>query len=306
VIRELGGAFVEIVAPVLLVGGIGYLAGRARAIEISAITALAVTVLVPAIVFDSLARAALPRDLLARLALHVLLQLACLGLLALAAARLIGWRGPSQGALLLASVFGNAGNIGLPISWFAFGPTGLAIAGGWFAMTAIGVHTVGAFIAARARAGVRGAAARLARLPVLYAIAAGLLLNAVGWPLPSPLARASQLLAAGSVAVLLLLVGLQLARMTLREEAAGAALAAAIRLLAAPPVAWLTARLVGLEGTAMAVAVLQASMPTAVATALWAVEFDTRPALVSAAVVLSTLAGVVTITLLLATLTARP
>lgn len=121
-----------------------------------------------------------------------------------------------------------------------------------------------------------------------------------------PLARASQLLAAGSVPVLLLLVGLQLARMTLREEAAGAALAAAIRLLAAPPVAWLTAQLVGLEGTAMAVAVLRASMPTAVTTALWAMEFDTRPALVSAAVVLSTLAGVVTITLLLAALAARP
>jgi predicted permease len=104
------------------------------------------------------------------------------------------------------------------------------------------------------------------------------------------------------VAVLLLLLGLQLARLALREEAKGAALATAIRLLAAPPIAWLTGRLVGLEGMPLAVAVLQAGTPTAVVAALWAMEFDARPRLVAATVVLSTLASVVTLTLLLALL----
>lgn len=303
-IRELGVAFVEIVLPVLLIGGLGYLIGRTRPLDISAITGLAVTVLVPAVVFDSLARAALPRDLLARLALHVLIQIVLLGLLTVAVGRLLGWRGPALSALLLASVFGNAGNIGLPLSLFAFGPQGLAIAAGWFAATAISVHTFGVFIAARAHAGARAAVTQLARLPIVYAIAAGVVVNAAGWRLPPAIAKASQLLANGSVAVLLLLVGIQLARMALRDEAPGAMVATAIRLLVAPPLAWVTARLVGLEGTALAVAVLQASMPTAVAAALWAMEFDTRPALVTAAVVLSTLVGVVTLTLLLAVLTA--
>src|SRR5262245_44551608 len=44
---------------------------------------------------------------------------------------------------------------------------------------------------------------------------------------------------------MLLLVGLQLARLTVREEAPGAALATAIRLLAVPPIAWVMGRLVG-------------------------------------------------------------
>ena len=303
VITGVGAAFVQTVLPVLLIGGLGYLVGRARSLDLAPVTSLTVLVLAPAIVFDSFARAALPRDLLSRLVLHVALQLAAIWLLSVVVARLIGWRGPAQGAFLLATLFANAGNVGLPLALFAFGPDGLAIAGGWFAVMSIGASTIAPYLAARARLGVRGALARVGRQPIIYAVVAGVAVNLSGWPLPGPVANASRLLAGGAVALMLLLVGLQLARLTVREEAPGAAVATAIRLVAVPPIAWAVGRLVGLEGMALAVAVLQASTPTAVTSALWALEFDARPALVSAAVVLSTVASVVTLTLLLAVLT---
>jgi malate permease and related proteins len=303
VITGVGAAFVQSVLPVLLIGGLGYLIGRARSLDLAPVTSLTVLVLAPAIVFDSFARAALPRDLLSRLVLHVALQLAAIWLLTVVVARLIGWRGPAQGAFLLATLFANAGNVGLPLALFAFGSDGLAIAGGWFAVMSIGASTIAPYLAARARLGVRGALARVGRQPIIYAVVAGVAVNLSGWPLPGPVANASRLLAGGAVALMLLLVGLQLARLTVREEAPGAALATAIRLVAVPPIAWGVGRLVGLEGMALAVAVLQASTPTAVTSALWALEFDARPALVSAAVVLSTVASVVTLTLLLAVLT---
>lgn len=302
-IAGVGAAFVQSVLPVLFIGGIGYLVGRMRSLDLAPISGLAVAVLVPAVTFDSLARAALPRDLLLQLLLHVALQMAAIWLLTVLVARLLGWRGPAQGALLLATLFSNSGNIGLPLSYFAFGEEGFGIAGGWFAIMAIGSSTIAPYLAARARGGVRQAIANVARQPILYAAAAGLAVNLSGWSLPGPVAKASQLLAAGSVATMLLLVGLQLARMTLHHELPGAAVASSIRLLAVPFIAWIAARVVGLEGTALAVAVLQASAPVAVTSALWALEFNARPALVSAAVVLSTLASVVTLTVLLAVLT---
>lgn len=303
VIAGVGAAFVQSVLPVLLIGGLGYLVGRARSLDLAPITGLAVLVLSPAIVFDSLARAALPRDLFTRLVLHVTLQLAGIWVLTLVVARLAGWRGPAEGALLLATLFANSGNVGLPLALFAFGPDGLAIAGSWFAIMAIGSSTIAPYLAARARAGARGALSRVIRQPMLYAVVAGVTVNLAGWTLPGPAAKASQLLAGGAVAVMLLLVGLQLARLTVREEAPGAALATAIRLVAVPPIAWGAGKLVGLEGMALAVAVVQASTPTAVTSALWALEFDARPALVSAAVVLSTVVSVVTLTVVLAVLT---
>ena len=304
-ITGVGAAFVQSVLPVLLIGGLGYLVGRARTLDLAPITGLTVLVLVPAIVFDSLARATLPRDLLTRLVLHVALQMAAIWVVTVLVARLAGWRGPDQGGLLLATLFSNSGNVGLPLALFAFGPDGLAVAGGWFAVMSIGSSTVGPYLAARARLGVRGALGRVMRQPIIYAVAAGVIVNLGGFSLPGPVANASRLLAGGAVALMLLLLGLQLARLTAREEASGAALATVIRLVAVPPIAWGVGRLVGLEGMAFAVAVIQASTPTSISSALWALEFDARPALVSAAVVLSTVVSVVTLTVLLAVLTGR-
>lgn len=305
VIAGVGAAFVQGVLPVLLIGGLGYLVGRARTLDLAPITGLTVLVLIPAIVFDSLARATLPRDVLSRLVLHVALQMAVVWGVTVLVARLVGWSGPAESGLLLATLFSNSGNIGLPLALFAFGPDGLAVAGGWFAVMSIASSTVGPYLAARAQVGVRGALGRVARQPIIYAVAAGVIVNLSGWTLPGPVANASRLLAGGAVALMLLLLGLQLARLTVREEASGATLATVIRLAVAPPVAWAVGRLVGLEGLAFAVAVVQASTPTSITSALWALEFDARPALVSAAVVLSTVVSVVTLTVLLALLMPR-
>ena len=59
-ITGVGAAFLQSVLPVLLIGGLGYLVGRARSLDLTAITGLAVLVLSPAIVFDSLARPPCP------------------------------------------------------------------------------------------------------------------------------------------------------------------------------------------------------------------------------------------------------
>jgi predicted permease len=302
VIGALASVFVEVIAPVVIIAAVGFLVGRARELDLAALTGLMVSVIVPAIVFDSLARAAVSRELLGRLGLHVVVQLPLVGALALGACRVLAWRQPTRGALLMATLFSNSGNLGLPLALFGFGPAGLAVAGSWFAVQAVTLHTLGIFIAARARTTARVALARMARLPIIYAIAAGIAVNLAGVEVPRPVARASELLASGGLALMLLLLGLQLARMSPRAEAGGATVATAIRLLAAPPIAWVTGWMIGLEGMPLGVAVLQASTPTAVTAALWAMEFDAQPALVSAAVVLSTLAGVVTITVLMAVL----
>jgi len=97
VIAGVGAAFLQGVLPVLLIGGLGYLVGRARSLDLAPITGLTVLMLVPGIVFDSLARATLPRDLLSRLVAHVALQLAGVWLLTVVVACLVGWRGPVQG-----------------------------------------------------------------------------------------------------------------------------------------------------------------------------------------------------------------
>jgi predicted permease len=301
-VARLLSAFTDVIGPVLLVAAAGYGLGRRRIVEAQALTSLSVAVLVPSLAFYALTTSTLPQAALARFAGYILLQFVLIGIVILLAARASGWDRTLTTGLLLATLFSNAGNAGLPLAFFAWGSAGLGAAVGFFAVQAVATNVLAAYLAARAGGGAVHAARALLRLPVTYAIAAGLLLNVLGVPLPPPAARAVQLLANGAVAVMLLLVGVQLAEVHLGGEWGGIAFATATRLVVAPLLAWATAPLVGLDGVARQTGILQASLPTAVTAAIWASEFAVVPTVVSGAVVVTTLLSPLTVTVLLALL----
>ncbi|HEV2358755.1 MAG TPA: AEC family transporter [bacterium] len=236
---------------------------------------------------------------LARMAAYIVIQLVVIGVVAVGAALAFGWDRTRRTALLLATLFSNAGNAGLPLALFAWGQRGLAAALAFFAVQAVVTNMLAAYLAAQVESGARRALLALARLPITYAVAVGLLLDAVGVVPPAPIAKAAELLANGAVAVMLLLIGLQLAQVRPDGEWPVITAATVMRLVLAPVLAWVTAPWVGLEGVARQTSILQSSLPTAVTAAIWASEFGVAPALVSGAVVVTTLASPLTIAILL-------
>jgi predicted permease len=292
-------AFTNVVGPVLLVGGAGYALGRRRAVDGRALSSLSVAVFMPGIVFYAVTSSALQSVSLARFTGYLLVQFAVIAFLTAGTSRLYGWDRTLTTGLLLATMFSNAGNAGLPLAYFAWGNTGLAAAVGFFAVQAVMTNMVAAYLAAQAEAGAARALEALLRLPVTYAVAAGLLIDSLGIMLPPPIARATKLLADGALGVQLILVGVQLSEVRFSGAWRGIAFASAMRLVLAPALAWGTAPLLGLEGIARQTSILQASMPTAVSAAIWASEFAVTPALVSSVVVVTTLLSPLTITILL-------
>jgi len=284
---------------VLLIGAVGYALGRARLVDAQALTSLSVAVLAPAISFYAVTTATGDHSVLARMALYLMLQLVLIGVIAIAVSAAFGWDRTRRTGLLLATLFSNAGNAGLPLALFAWGSIGLAAALAFFAVQAVIVNMLAAYIAAQADSGARRALRALARLPVTYAVAVGLGLDALGIIPPVPVAKAAELLANGSVAVMLLLIGVQLAQVHLHGEWPAITVATVIRLGAAPVLAWVTAPWVGLDGVARQTSILQSSLPTAVTAAIWASEFGVAPALVSGAVIVTTLASPLTVGILL-------
>jgi predicted permease len=295
-------AFTDVIGPVLLIAVAGYVLARWRALDPRALAALAADILIPALMFSALSTSTLSRATLVRLTVYVFAQFLILGLVVAAGARLVKCDRVLTAGLLLATLFSNAGNAGMPLAFFAWGSAGLSAAAGFFAVSAIPANLLAAYLAAGARGGPALAVRALLRLPVTYAIAAGLAVNLAGLATPAPLAKAAQLVAAGAVAVMLLLVGAQIAAVRAAAAWRGLAFAVVVRLLVAPIVAWDTAPVVGLEGVVRQAAILQASLPTAVTAAIWASEFDSAPALVSGAVVATTVLSPLTITPLLALL----
>ena len=202
-------------------------------------------------------------------------------------------------AFLLSVVTVNAGNYGIPLNQFAFGPETVGMATVYYVATLlvtyggsilVGVPTVKAF---------RAVGGKLLRMPIIYAACAGLALRQSHLVIPDELWRPVNLLAAGAAPVMLTLLGIEPRSQSSRRTAGSALLGVrppAYRRPACGHECYVGHR-VRRRGAKRGDP--PSSMPTAVGAALVAVEFNVRPAFVSGAVLVTTLGSAVTLTILL-------
>jgi predicted permease len=202
-------------------------------------------------------------------------------------------------AFLLSILFVNAGNYGIPFTQFAFGSEGVARAAIYFTVNSVMANTLAVYIASSGHSDVRKSVVAVLKMPLAYAALFGLAFNALDLSLPEPLARALDLAAAAALPVMLVNLGLELARAKLSDYEWRVFVATGVRLLVAPLVAIGLAYVVGMQGLTRSVSIIEESMPTAVMASLIATEFHTRPDFVTSVIVLSTLGSTVTLTLLL-------
>jgi malate permease and related proteins len=203
-------------------------------------------------------------------------------------------------ALLLSTMFVNAGNYGLSLNLFAFGETALAHASIYFVVSAILMYTLGVVIASLGEFSLKDALVGLLKIPVVYAVILGLLFTSFEWQLPMPLERSVNILGEAAIPVLMVLMGIQIARSRWNSQKFALAVSNSIRLIAAPIVAILLSIPFGLEGVARQAGILEASMPTAIISIILASEYDIEPEFVTMAVVTTTLLSPLTLTPLLA------
>jgi malate permease and related proteins len=299
---------VEVVLPILLVAVVGGGVGHRAGLDPRPLSTVTVMVLTPSLVFTSLARTDLPSADVARIVAVLVAVVGVNALVAHVIAVAAGWTGPDRGALVLAAMTPNLGNLGLPVTLLAFGEGALPIATVALVTGSVLNQTTGMGIASRAS----GATAREAltapiRYPGLWAAAAGVVVNV--WELDVPLVveRAAGTAADGAVPVMLVILGLQLWDRTPigdggRGDTVRLAVATVDRLVVGPIVAWLAAMAVGLDELGRDAMIVIAAMPTAVVTTVIAAQFDARPRWVTRAVVVTTACAVVTLSALVSVL----
>lgn len=283
-----------IVMPVLLCIGLGYVWGRLRKpFADDFVTTLSTTIAAPCLVFGALAVPPAGGDADSVTA-------AALGLMALAAVvayglfAAIGWlvlwpTGWSARTYLPALMFGNIGNMGLPLCLFAFGEAGLALALAFF--------TTGAtimFVACPWMASGRTSPAILGRTPLLYAVPLALAFRALEVPPPLFVTNTTDLLGGMMIPLMLLALGNSLSG--LRIASVGrSVLLSTLRLAMGLFVGVLVAELLALEGVMRGVLILQCALPVAVFAYLFAARYDREPGEVASVVVISTLMSLLTL-----------
>lgn len=291
--------FLDNLLPILLCAAAGVAVGRAFQPDLRTVTRLSFYIFSPCLVFSSLTQTPVSGAEFAQLAVftagHIGLMVALTAMLGLASRM----ERRALATLIIAAVFVNGGNYGLAANRFAFGDEALARAVVFYIFSTIGVYTVGIFLASLGKRSPAEAAREVVTVPAFYALIAAGLARFTGFGVPLYLDRAITLLGEAAIPVMLVLLGLQIARMR-REDWARAkfgamALAVALQLLVAPLVAIALAAALGLQGVTRQAAILEASMPTAVITTVIALQYDLDMDLVTGVVIASTLLSPVTL-----------
>ena len=290
----------NIIAPILLVAGLAVLFDRLFRPDPRVLSRLVIYLLSPFLILSSIATSDLRAGEIGLIIVMALLSILLVLLVGWVLARLFLFDQKLQSVFLLTVVLINAGNYGLPLNEFAFGRSGLERAVIFYVATSVVTNTLGVYLASRGTASIGQSLLNILKVPMPYATALGFLLNISGVSLPLPLERAAGLLGQAAVPVMLIILGLQLSRMSLVVYRLGPVLlASGLRLVVAPLVALPLVSLLGLSALTGQVSIIQASMPTAVMAGVLATEFGNDAQFATAVILVSTLASVVTLSVLL-------
>lgn len=285
---------VDVAAPVFLLAAIGWVWVRVgQEYRVRFVTQLAMTLGLPALMFTTLMQTDLPPTALTTIALATIVAYAGVTVVMLAAVRLFGLAPKTYLAPL---IFGNTGNLGLPLAFFAFGPEGLGLALVVFAVMAVYSFTAGIWMVSGG-----GLSLRLVKEPLVAATFAGALFLWQGWQTPRFLTNALDLV--GQLAIPLMLITLGVAIGRFRPKAVGRALLlSGGKIVVCAGCAWATAQWFALPPVAAAVLIVQAATPVAVTSYLLAEKYGAAAEEVAGLVVVSTALSVLALPLLLALL----
>ncbi len=288
------------ILPIFVVASIGFLLARHVAVNVKALSSVVFNALSPCLAFTLLVTSSIDAIEFVRMGLFCVALMGIRGVLARLIAIPLRLDRATRAGFLLAVVFSNSGNFGLPVVLFAFGREALTFATVYFVVAAMLSYTLGVFLAASGHRSVMEALRGITRVPTVYAVAAAAAVLATGAQVPLGVMRAITLLSDAALPMMMLVLGMQLQRARRSEHPAAVATAVALSLIVSPLIAFPVALALGLSGPAFEAGIVQAAMPAAIVTTILALEFDLDPTFPTAVVFLSTLLSPVTVTVLIA------
>jgi predicted permease len=280
-------ALVPVLTPVLVAIVIGYCWARfGTPVDTAAASQIILNVGTPCLIFTTLSTLDVsPVELGSMAAASLLMMVAFLA----TGYVLLRVTGMPHRIYLPPIVFGNLGNLALPLYLFAFGKPGLELGLIMFATQSVIFFTINMWLMSG-----HPSPFSMLKTPHIYAIAAALAFTLTGTVPPKWITNTTSLLGGMTIPIMLIMLGVSLARMKVVAFALPLGVAVA-KLVVSLALAWAIAWLLGLHGTARGVIFIACGMPAAVFNYLIAVRYNRQPGEVASYIVIST---VVTLLLL--------
>jgi malate permease and related proteins len=291
--------FVNIIIPVFIMVSAGFALEKAGKLDFRTLTFSSLYLFTPALVFASLIKHDLEFGLVQDLTLFMLLYTGIFLVIAQLSGKIFRMDKETRSALSLTTVVMNVGNFGLPLTYFAFGEAGVNASIMTFVIFSIPLGTLAIVIAQGTGASLPTALVNTLKIPIFHAVILAFLCKIIQAEIPLFLLRPIDILGQAAIPVMLVMLGMQLAKTRIGAWPGFLTLSSVLRLGLAPLLACLLTSILGIDGITRKVIILQTSTPSAVLPLLYSLRFGTRPDLVAGAIMVSTLLSALSLTLLL-------
>ncbi|MED4074135.1 AEC family transporter [Priestia endophytica] len=194
--------------------------------------------------------------------------------------------------MILASSFMNNGNYGTPVVLLLFGATGLDAAIILMVIQQLVMCTVGVYYAAKGSPegnGIQSALRAVRRMPIVYGGILGAIFQLLHIPLSSSVTEAIDLVANAAIPTIMIVLGMQLANISVKNLAKEkVSLSLIVKLAISPVIAYVLTLFLPVDHMIKQIMIIMAAMPTAANTTMYALQFNTEPDFVSSATLIST------------------
>jgi predicted permease len=290
--------FFNVLIPVFVIFALGYLGEKKIGFDTKTISTMSLYLMTPLLVFQTFFTNKLTMDYL-YIVMYAFGLCFALILIVYLISFIRKYNLKETCGIILGSVFMNNGNYGTPVALLLFGVAGFDYAIILMVTQSIVMATIGVYVAARGSdigGGIKDTLAVVLRMPVAYGAVVGLLFQYVGIPISPSIMTTIDLVGSAAIPTIMLVLGMQLAKISLKNiEYEKITYALLIKLAVAPLVAWGISALLPIEPLLKQLMIIMAGMPAAANTTMYAIQFNTKPEFVSICTFISTLLSLFTL-----------
>ena len=293
----------DIILPIFVIMAIGFILQRKFELNIQTLARINIYFLVPGFIFVKLYSTRISASLFTNVFLFFILYVVLLYFLAGLIGKLIGLKHGKKTAFVNSAMFFNSGNYGVPVNDLVFksDPFAMSIQVITLTLQNIFLFSYGIFSLQSVKVGKLQAALGYLKMPVLYAMLAGVLLNLFHVPIPSFIWVPANYIADAMISLALFTLGAQVAQLKIISALSTVYYSLAIRLVIGPLIALGIILIFRVDGVLAQALFIGSAMPTSVNSAVIAQEYNNHPEFAAQIVLFSTLLSAFTVSLVIFT-----
>ena len=291
----------DILLPIFVIMGIGFVMQIKFKLNLQTLARLNIYFLVPGFIFVKLSSTQISANLFGNILLFFILYVVLLYGVSHFVGKMIGLERGEKTTFSNSVMFFNSGNYGVPVNDLVFksDPLAMSIQVIMLTLQNIFLFSYGIFSLQSIQVGKLKAALGYFKMPVLYAMLAGVVTNVFNIPVPSFIWVPATYIADAMIALALLTLGAQVAQIKFVAGLSSVYYSLLLRLAVGPMIALAIIFIFKVDGIVAQALLIGSAMPTSVNSAVIAQEYDNHPALAAQIVLFSTLFSAITVSLVI-------